>query len=158
MKKSDKAPRTRYAAKNPAWLDALKVQHPARVLLIEDDKDIQRLLCFFLESAGIAVEALDDGESAIDYMGRESRPDLILLDRMLPDCHGEELLSRFKRDLSWKKSPVIFLSALSDTGEIKTLMASGASGYITKPFAPIEVARQINRQLTDKPTQTALCD
>jgi DNA-binding response OmpR family regulator len=71
------------------------------------------------------------------------RPDLILLDRMLPDKDGLEVCRLFKNGADTKEIPIVFLSARSDPADIRAGMEAGASGYITKPFDPVVLADRI---------------
>ncbi|MFK7964931.1 MAG: PleD family two-component system response regulator [Burkholderiaceae bacterium] len=156
MPKKPKLRQERYAARRPVWLDPLQMDRAASILIVEDDEDILKLLRFFVVSVGACVDCLSDGSSVIDYMASGKRPDLILLDRMLPGLSGDKLLDCFQADESWSTIPVLVVSAISDTHEVAGMLASGASGYITKPFVPVELARQINHQLILTAPQKAM--
>lgn len=108
-----------------------------KILVIEDDADINRLLCRILGNAGYAVTPAFSGTEAQLRLEREV-PDLILMDLMLPGMSGEELLGfiREKRNL---KTPVIILSAKAGLESKVGTMTMGADDYITKPFEPEEV-------------------
>ncbi|MDO4276975.1 MAG: response regulator transcription factor [Eubacteriales bacterium] len=108
-----------------------------RILVIEDDGDISRLLCRILSNAGYSVIPAFSGTEAQLRLEKEV-PDLILLDLMLPGITGEELLG-FIRNEHKLKVPVIILSAKSGLEDKVGTMTMGADDYITKPFEPEEV-------------------
>lgn len=120
---------------------------PKRILLIEDDPDIQRLLGLTLKlTAGAEVQAASEGQDGLN-LAKEWRPELILLDRMLPDMEGTAVLQALKADPETAKTPVIFLSARAGEAEIIAATAKGAIGYIVKPFDPMGLAAEIARIL-----------
>lgn len=107
------------------------------ILVIEDDADINRLLCKILEQAGYETRAAFSGTEGILRLEHEL-PDLILLDLMLPGMSGEEVLSRI-RETYGTGIPVMILSAKTALeNKIETITA-GADDYLTKPFEPEEV-------------------
>lgn len=108
-----------------------------RILVIEDDADINRLLCRILGNAGYTATPAFSGTEAQLRLEREV-PDLILMDLMLPGMSGEELLG-FIRNERKLKVPVIILSAKAGLEDKVGTMMMGADDYITKPFEPEEV-------------------
>lgn len=108
-----------------------------KLLVIEDDMDINRLLCRILEKAGYEAAAAYSGTEAKLWLERET-PDLMLLDLMLPGMSGEGLLEYVRRERGLK-IPVIILSAKSALADKIGTMTAGADDYITKPFDPEEV-------------------
>lgn len=120
---------------------------PKRILLIEDDPDIQRLLGLTLKlTAGAEVQSAGEGQDGLG-LAREWRPELILLDRMLPDMEGTAVLQALKADPATASIPVIFLSARAGEAEVVAATAKGAVGYIVKPFDPMGLAAEIARIL-----------
>lgn len=120
---------------------------PKRILLIEDDPDIQRLLGLTLKlTAGAEVNTASVGQEGLD-LARSWQPELILLDRMLPDMEGTAVLQALKADPATATIPVIFLSARAGEAEIAAATAKGAIGYIVKPFDPMGLAAEIARIL-----------
>lgn len=109
----------------------------SRILVIEDDADINRLLCKILEQAGYETRAAFSGTEGILRLELET-PDLILLDLMLPGMSGEEVLFHIRRKLG-ADIPVIILSAKTALENKIETMTAGADDYITKPFEPEEV-------------------
>lgn len=120
---------------------------PKRILLIEDDPDIQRLLGLTLKlTAGAEIQGATEGLDGI-AMAKEWQPELILLDRMLPDMEGTAVLQALKAETATAAIPVIFLSARAGEAEIEAAIAEGAVGYIVKPFDPMGLAAEIGRIL-----------
>jgi two-component system alkaline phosphatase synthesis response regulator PhoP len=117
-----------------------------RILVVDDDKGIVRLLRTYLERAGFQVLVAYDGETALHAVRRE-RPDLILLDLMLPDRDGWELTQLIRADTSVAPIPIVMLTArVEDTDKIVGLDL-GADGYLTKPFNPQVVVAHVRAVL-----------
>lgn len=126
-----------------------------RILVVDDDKKIVRLVRSYLEQAGYQVLTAHDGETALHNIRRE-RPDLVVLDLMLPDRDGCEITRLVRSDQSLARLPIIMLTArVEDTDKIVGLEL-GADDYITKPFNPREVVarvRAVLRRASEAPTQ-----
>ena len=118
-------------------------------LLVEDDPDVQIVARAALKRAGFAVTVTSLGSEAI-AVARTQRPDVILLDWMMPDMDGPEACRRLKADASLAAIPVIFLTARSQQAEIARGLASGAIGYIVKPFDALTLGEQLRDILGDK--------
>ena len=117
-----------------------------RILVVDDDKQIVRLVQSYLEQAGYQVVAVHDGESALHAIRRE-RPDLVILDLMLPDLDGWEITRVVRSDKNLAGLPVVMLTArVEDTDKIVGLEL-GADDYITKPFNPREVVARVRALL-----------
>ena len=118
-----------------------------KILVIEDDKDINKILCGLLRKNGYEVESAMDGASALPLIKKD--PDLILMDLMLPDTTGEALLSEVAEGI-----PVIAVSARSQVTDKVDLLTRGCVDYITKPFddtellARLEVALRFKKKTT----------
>lgn len=108
-----------------------------KILVVEDDTDINRLLCRILTKGGYEVQAAFSGTEALLCLEREI-PELVLLDLMLPGISGEEVLRCIRSDLK-ADVPVIILSAKSGLEDKIQTMTDGADDYMTKPFEPEEV-------------------
>jgi CheY-like chemotaxis protein len=113
------------------------------VLLAEDDQDIQLIARLSLKRAGFQVTVAENGVDALARVG-ERRPDLILLDWMMPEMDGLEACTRLKAHPETRNIPVIFLTAKSQESEIAHGLALGAIGYITKPFDALSLGAQIS--------------
>jgi CheY-like chemotaxis protein len=119
-----------------------------KALIAEDDPDIQVILRMVLTRLGkCEVTQTDRGDQVVP-LAKETPPNFILLDVMLPEMSGFEICRALKSDLETRDIPVIFLTARSMPAEIKEAMALGALGYIAKPFDPMTLVSQINALLT----------
>lgn len=114
-----------------------------RIMIIDDDAHIGNLEQELLEQEGYAVLRAYSGTEALLLL-KESRPDLVLLDLMLPGLHGEALLPQLAG------IPVIVVSAKADTADKVSLLLGGAADYITKPFASKELLAHIAVRLREK--------
>jgi two-component system phosphate regulon response regulator PhoB len=111
------------------------------VLIVEDDEDIQQLVSYNLVRAGFQVTCADSGEEALELL-RQKRPDLVLLDLMLPGIDGLEVCRSVKRDEATREIPIVILSARGEESDVVAGLELGADDYITKPFSPkVAIAR-----------------
>lgn len=109
-----------------------------KILVVDDEADILNLLDYNLKKGGFRVISAKDGPEAIDLASSE-RPDLILLDIMLPNMEGTEVLRRLKAQGSTQNIPVIMLTAKGEEVDKIVGFELGAEDYITKPFSPREL-------------------
>jgi two-component system, OmpR family, alkaline phosphatase synthesis response regulator PhoP len=114
-----------------------------RILAIEDDPDITRVLRYELEEAGFLVHTAPDGVSGLTA-AREVMPDLVILDLGLPDFDGAEIARRIRKT---SDIPIIILTALDAVGTKVQLLEGGADDYLTKPFEPAELVARVRVQL-----------
>ncbi len=115
---------------------------PQRVLVVDDDKQIVRLLQSYLEKAGFGVITAYDGENALRVV-RHELPDLVVLDLMLPGRDGWEITRTLRADDRLAAIPILMLTArVEDTDKILGLEL-GADDYLTKPFNPREVVARV---------------
>ena len=119
-------------------------------LVVEDDKDISGLITVVLARAGFEVRAVSTGAEAIAAAGDPAIA-LVTLDLGLPDMDGHVVAGTI-RELS--KAPLLFLTARSENDDLLAGMASGAAGYLTKPFRPTEL-RDLALQLSPAPVSQA---
>ena len=124
----------------------------ATILLVEDEPGIQELVKFNLAQAGHAVLCADSAEQAVG-MVRETLPDLVLLDWMLPGMSGIELAKKFRADTRMKNVPIIMLTARGDERDKVLGLETGADDYITKPFSPRELSARIKAVLRRRAPQ-----
>jgi phosphoserine phosphatase RsbU/P len=117
------------------------------ILLVDDQPANLQLLSQTLESLGSKLLFAKNGESAL-AIAQKARPDLILLDIMMPGIDGFEVCRRLKANTDTQKIPVIFLSALDETGDKVRGLQLGAVDYVAKPFQPEEVIARVNTHLT----------
>ena len=118
-----------------------------KVLIVDDTPENIQVLMGTLKDQYAIVAAIN-GEKALKLAVAEPRPDLILLDIMMPGMDGFEVCRRLKADPGTRDIPVIFLSALDDTADKVKGFAEGAVDYISKPFQPEEVHVRVNTHLT----------
>ncbi|HOL18389.1 MAG TPA: response regulator [Bacillota bacterium] len=119
-----------------------------RILLVEDEKNIILGLRTCLDAAGYQVEVVEDGEAALAAVHRE-KPDLVLLDLLLPKVDGFEVLSTMKNDHNLKQIPVIVLTAKAEEEDRRRALDLGANAYMTKPFRPQELWDILKKYLPD---------
>lgn len=120
----------------------------AKVLAVDDDPVIQRLLQVNLEMEGYEVALASDGEEALDKV-RSFRPDLVLLDVMMPKKDGWQVCQEIKADPEIEDTPVVFLSARAQDSDIQKGADLGVEAYVTKPFDPIDLVELV-AELIDK--------
>lgn len=112
-----------------------------KILIVEDETDINRLLAKLLQAEGYRTVQAYSGTEAILLLERE-KPDLILMDLMLPGLSGEELLGKIREELRCAV-PVLVLTAKAAVKDRVALLRAGADDYILKPFEPEEVAARV---------------
>lgn len=114
-----------------------------RILLIEDDPDIQRMVQLSLKyQGGHQVSVAGGGVQGL-AMAVKDKPDLILLDVMMPEMDGHETCRHLKADPETRAIPVVFLSARAQHVEIQKGLDLGAVGYLVKPFDPMTLGTQL---------------
>jgi DNA-binding response OmpR family regulator len=119
----------------------------ARILVADDDVDIRELVEFKLSTLGHDIVAVADGAAAIEAC-REQRPDLAVLDVMMPGVSGLDAIRVIRADPSLADLPVILLTARAQESDVETGFDSGADDYITKPFSPRELAARVQALLS----------
>jgi len=117
------------------------------ILLVDDQPANLQMLIHNLESLECKLLVAKNGEAAL-AIAQKARPDLILLDIMMPGIDGFEVCRRLKGNPDTQEIPVIFLSALDETGDKVRGLQLGAVDYVAKPFQPEEVLARVNTQLT----------
>lgn len=115
-----------------------------KVLVVDDDPVIQRLLQVNFEMEGWKVVIADDGVAGLTA-ARSEKPDCILLDVMMPKKDGLTVAAELKADPDTAGIPVILLSAKAQAGDLGAGLATGADEYITKPFDPLELLEVVQR-------------
>jgi two-component system, OmpR family, alkaline phosphatase synthesis response regulator PhoP len=119
------------------------------VVVAEDDRNICEMLGFLLEQDGYTVHLAIDGEQAYDIVSKV-KPDLLLLDIMMPVVDGYEVLRKMKSLNELKDIPVVMLTAKGKDSEVDMGIELGAEDYIVKPFSPIDLMARINRLLEER--------
>lgn len=117
-----------------------------RILVVDDDREVVRLIRAYLEQAGFAVLTAYDGETAIHMLRRE-QPDLLLLDLMLPGRDGWDITRLVRGDPALAHTPIIMLTARVDDTDKIVGLELGADDYVTKPYNPREVVARVRARL-----------
>lgn len=115
-----------------------------KLLLVDDEEAITENLAPFLERSGFEVRAVGDGQSALREVEAFS-PDLIILDVLMPQLDGREVLRRLRRDDNW--TPVILLTQVGEAVERAMALEEGADDYLNKPFDPHELVARVRAVL-----------
>jgi DNA-binding response OmpR family regulator len=110
----------------------------ARILVVDDDQVIQQLLKVNLELEGYAVGVAEDGEEALERFDA-FRPNLVLLDIMMPKLDGWEVCRRLKEGVDSAEVPIVLLSARAQEADVRRGHELGVAAYVTKPFDPIQL-------------------
>jgi len=116
------------------------------ILIVEDEKDIVKMLEYNLGKEGFKILSARDGETALELVGKE-HPDLILLDLMLPGIDGLEVCKALKEEKRTTLIPIIMLTAKSQESDKVIGLELGADDYMTKPFSPRELIARIKAVL-----------
>ena len=124
----------------------------ARILLVEDDPSIREVTALGLRAAGFTVATAADGVEGLDRW-RSERPDLVLLDVMLPRLDGLEVLRAIRREAT---TPVVMLTARADTIDVVVGLESGADDYVKKPFEMPELVARVRAALRRRVPADAL--
>jgi DNA-binding response OmpR family regulator len=115
-----------------------------KILLVEDEKNIVLGVTICLRSSGLEVDVAEDGAEALQKISL-SKPDLILLDLVMPKLNGLDALKSMKENEDTKDIPVIVLSARAQEEDIRKAMELGAADYMAKPFRPVELLAVIKK-------------
>lgn len=118
------------------------------ILVVDDDPNIVRIVRVKLERNGLRVDAAANGREALVCI-ENARPDLILLDVMMPVMDGLELVQKLKDSSDLRTIPVFLLTARGQMDDKKTAYRIGVEDYITKPFSPSEVLRRVQAHFAE---------
>ncbi len=116
------------------------------VLVVEDESDVVDLLRYNLSRAGFGVMIASDGVEGLE-MARKNRPDIIVLDLMLPRMDGHAVCKALKRETETEQMPIVMLTAKSEPNERVLGLELGADDYVTKPFSPRELVLRVQALL-----------
>jgi len=120
----------------------------AKILLVDDEKDLVETVSFRLKALDYEVVCAYDGQQALE-LARKEKPDLIILDIMLPRMDGYKVCGLLKKDTRYAKIPIIMFTARAQQVDIETGKEMGAEAYINKPFEPQLLLEKI-RELLNK--------
>jgi DNA-binding response OmpR family regulator len=116
------------------------------VLIIEDEPFILEALSFLLEREGYALSSFSDGEGCVDYI-KKIKPDLIILDMMLPNISGMQILENLRSSQEFQSLPVLMLTAKGQRRDRQAAENAGASLFMTKPFSNDEIIANVHKLL-----------
>jgi twitching motility two-component system response regulator PilG len=119
---------------------------PARILIVDDEPEIGRILAVILRGAGFEVAAVDGGRAALEHLAA-SATDLVLLDVIMPELDGFETLRRIREAPATARLPVLMLTANAGAADRARAESLGADDFIAKPFDPAEVVERIHARL-----------
>jgi DNA-binding response OmpR family regulator len=117
-------------------------QRKRTILIVDDEEDVLDLLQLVFETSGFEVRRAATGKSAVSS-AYEQPPDVVLLDVMMPEMDGWQVLRTLKGDERTRAVPVVMLSARAERRDKMIGLQEGAEGYIAKPFSPAEVVREV---------------
>lgn len=120
---------------------------PVKIFCIEDDVEMIELLKLVLERRGFEFSSAENGEAGLEAI-RLQKPDLILLDLMMPEMDGWEVYRRLKLDETTREIPVVIVTAKAQTiDRVLGLHVARVDDYVTKPFSPLDLVGRIERLL-----------
>jgi DNA-binding response OmpR family regulator len=120
-----------------------------RVIIADDDPDIRRLVQITVSNAGCDVTVASDGEQALELI-RESPPDLVILDVLMPRMDGWEVAKELKSDPLTQAVPIMFLTSRGQEHDVLEGFNSGAADYMVKPFSPRELQVRVRAVLAKR--------
>ena len=119
---------------------------PASILIVDDNPQIVELLEAYLEPLALRVMTARDGQAALDAVAAD-RPDLLLLDIMMPKRSGFEVCRILKDDPRYREIPIIMVTALNEAADVERALESGADHYISKPVNKLELLERVGELL-----------
>ena len=117
-----------------------------KILIADDEPNIVISLEFLMQQSGYQVQIAGNGAEALRQVA-EFRPDLILLDIMLPETNGFEVCQKVRENPAWRGTKIVMLTAKGRESEVTKGLALGADAYVTKPFATKELLASVQRLL-----------
>ena len=123
-----------------------RLRRKQRILIADDEPNLRLLIETTLESPEMDLVLVATGSAALEE-ARRHLPDLILLDWMMPELSGIEVLSELRRDSSLNQTPVIMLTAKGQEHDRKLALERGATAFLVKPFSPLELLQKVQEVL-----------
>lgn len=118
----------------------------AKIMVIDDDEDFTNLYKTALRAAGFDASAVNQSTAAIE-LAYLTQPDIFIIDLMMPDIDGFQLCRMLRADTLFKRTPIIIVTALTDTDSRMVALGAGANDYLTKPFHIDDLKSRINTLL-----------
>jgi two-component system cell cycle response regulator len=122
-------------------------EHPARILVVDDDRDIRLVLIAILEGAGYHTDQASNGLEALDRV-RAEPPDLVMLDLSMPRLDGIEVMRRLKADSGTAGIPIVMVTASGDEQSARAAVNAGAFAYVLKPWDDGQIERTVAAALS----------
>lgn len=122
---------------------------PKTILVVEDEIDILKIIAFRLKKSGYKIISATGGKEALAIL-KETRPDLIVLDLVMPVIDGYEICKRVRENSALKNIPILILTASATTNMDEKVKAARANGYVLKPFEPKELLDKVKKLLQEK--------
>ena len=120
---------------------------PKKILVVDDEERVREMLGFRLRLFGYEVVLASNGREALEAATRE-KPDLVLLDVMMPELDGFQVCSRLKQDEATRGIPVVILTAKAEAKDVTRAVNSGAVDYVVKPYDPQVLQQKVARSLS----------
>lgn len=124
-----------------------KLPPDTRILVVDDDPNLLVLLSKMLMRVGVTPTTAETGKHALDLLKNDPPFDLLILDLMLPDIYGMDILKQLRKDETFNEMPVLILSARAEPDTIKYGLDQGADGYLTKPYLPNTLTSRVRSVL-----------
>ncbi len=118
-----------------------------KILVVDDSKSQQRLVSGLLQSIGVEVFVVDNGEGALNWLTENGQPDLILMDIVMPDISGLDVCRHIRKELKFKTVPIIFCSQKDQDFDKFWALRQGGNAYLTKPYAPNDLITAVKEYL-----------
>ncbi len=118
---------------------------PRKILIVDDEPDILDMLEFLLDSEGYSISKAEGGQAAIEAI--DEKPDLVLLDIMMPDMDGHIVLAEFRKRYDERELPVLMVTARNDVVDIGQALDVGVNGFVVKPFDTENLIRTVKSAL-----------
>ncbi len=125
-------------------------KEPLRILYVDDDEDIRRIVALSLAlDPDIELRTESSGVAALEMLAaRAWKPDAIMLDVMMPGMDGPTLMQKLRSDRRFADTPFLFVTARARTGDIEHFETLGATAVLTKPFDPLSLAKEVRDRLS----------
>ena len=121
-----------------------------KILFVDDEDDIRKIVTLRLKKVGYEVITAVNGQEGVEA-AKQHKPDLVILDYRMPVMDGVEACKLITQDPGTKDIPVLFMTANSASMTLETIMGSGASDFISKPFEAEQLMKKVHAALGDKP-------
>ena len=126
-----------------------------RLMVVEDEPENRLFIGLMLRTEGYEVLEAEDGFAALEMLREGPRPELILLDVMMPGLNGWQVYEKIREVPDWADIPVVMLTALAQRADVERAVQLGVDGYLTKPFEPTDLLHTIEETLGETASKPA---